>query len=99
MDRTRLSLFYLAGYLLPTGLALILAPETAMKLLQAHQFLGRGVRSAALPPRRGGGGPIDLSRVGRERMAQSRIISKRRGFPAPASGRGLRPIFEGERRV
>jgi len=35
MKRTRTSLFYLAGYLLPTGLALILAPEPTLKLLQA----------------------------------------------------------------
>jgi uncharacterized protein YjeT (DUF2065 family) len=40
MDRTRLSLFYLAGYLLPTGLALILAPEATLKLLQARGDYG-----------------------------------------------------------
>jgi uncharacterized protein YjeT (DUF2065 family) len=40
MDRTRLSLFYLAGYLLPTGLALILAPEAALKLLMARDDYG-----------------------------------------------------------
>ena len=40
MNRTRLSLFYLAGYLLPTGLALTLAPEPTLKLLQAEGKYG-----------------------------------------------------------
>jgi uncharacterized protein YjeT (DUF2065 family) len=40
MDRTRLSLFYLAGYLLPSGLALVLAPEAALKLLLAKGDYG-----------------------------------------------------------
>ena len=40
MDRTRLSLFYVAGYLLPTGFALILAPEGSLKLLQARGDYG-----------------------------------------------------------
>jgi uncharacterized protein YjeT (DUF2065 family) len=33
MRRTRLSLFYLAGYLLPTGLLLLVDPRTTLKLL------------------------------------------------------------------
>src|SRR5687767_14527229 len=33
MNRTRLSLFYLAGYSLPSGLALIAAPQLVTKLL------------------------------------------------------------------
>jgi uncharacterized protein YjeT (DUF2065 family) len=33
MRRTRLSLFYLAGYLLPTGLLLLVAPRTTLRLL------------------------------------------------------------------
>jgi len=44
MKRTRLSLFYLAGYLLPTGLALAVQPQATMKLLQA-----RGDYGDALP--------------------------------------------------
>lgn len=40
MNRTRLSLFYLAGYLLPTGLALTLTPELTLKLLQAKGGYG-----------------------------------------------------------
>lgn len=35
MHRTRLSLFYLAGYLLPTGALLVVAPDLAFKLLFA----------------------------------------------------------------
>jgi len=35
MHRTRLSLFYLAGYLLPTGALLVAAPDVAFKLLFA----------------------------------------------------------------
>jgi len=37
MNRTRLSLFYLAGYLLPTGLGLLFAPQLFMKLLLSNQ--------------------------------------------------------------
>jgi cytochrome c biogenesis protein CcdA len=33
MKRTRLSLFYLAGYLLPSGTALLVAPRFSLKLL------------------------------------------------------------------
>lgn len=33
MHRTRLSLFYLAGYLLPTGLVFLVAPDLGFKLL------------------------------------------------------------------
>jgi len=33
LGRTRLSLFYLAGYTLPSGLALLLAPALTLKLL------------------------------------------------------------------
>lgn len=33
MHRTRLSLFYLAGYLLPTGALLVVAPDLVFKLL------------------------------------------------------------------
>jgi cytochrome c biogenesis protein CcdA len=33
MKRTRLSLFYLAGYLLPSGMALLVAPRFFLKLL------------------------------------------------------------------
>ena len=35
LHRTRRSLFYLAGYLLPSGLALVVAPATALRLLMA----------------------------------------------------------------
>ena len=35
MQRTRRSLFYLAGYLIPSGLALAVAPTTALHLLMA----------------------------------------------------------------
>jgi uncharacterized protein YjeT (DUF2065 family) len=39
MKRTRGSLFYLAGYLFPTGLCLLLAPQWFMKLLFAnHEY-------------------------------------------------------------
>ncbi len=39
MKRTRRSLFYLAGYLFPTGLGLLLAPQWFMKLLFAnHEY-------------------------------------------------------------
>jgi len=37
MNRTRLSLFYLAGYLLPTGIGLYFAPQFFMKLLLSNQ--------------------------------------------------------------
>jgi hypothetical protein len=37
MNRTRLSLFYLAGYLFPTGLALLFAPQYFMRLLFSDQ--------------------------------------------------------------
>ena len=36
MPRTRLSLFYLVGYLSAGGVALVVAPQTAMKLLLAQ---------------------------------------------------------------
>lgn len=35
MTKTRLSLFYLAGYLIPGGLAMMVAPQLAMQLLFA----------------------------------------------------------------
>jgi hypothetical protein len=37
MNRTRLSLFYLLGYQLPTGLGLIVAPRFVLKLLFSNQ--------------------------------------------------------------
>ena len=37
MRRTYLSLYYLAGYLLPAGLALLFVPEFATKLLLSNQ--------------------------------------------------------------
>jgi uncharacterized protein YjeT (DUF2065 family) len=37
MHRTRLSLYYLAGYLFPTGLALFFAPQAFMKMLFSNQ--------------------------------------------------------------
>jgi uncharacterized protein YjeT (DUF2065 family) len=36
MRRTNLSLYYLAGYLLPAGLALIFVPDIALKLLLSN---------------------------------------------------------------
>jgi hypothetical protein len=33
MERTRLSLFYLVGYLIPSGVMLLIAPRFALKLL------------------------------------------------------------------
>jgi hypothetical protein len=36
VNRTRLSLYYLAGYLLPAGLLLLLVPEFATKLLLSN---------------------------------------------------------------
>ena len=43
MRRTRLSLFYLAGYLLPTGLALLLAPRTTLQLMLSNGQYGSDV--------------------------------------------------------
>ncbi len=40
MRRTRLSLYYLAGYLLFAGVALIAAPTFALKLLQSNGSYG-----------------------------------------------------------
>src|SRR4051812_24863848 len=40
MHRTRLSLFYLAGYLLPTGVLLTFAPDLTFKLLFATGTYG-----------------------------------------------------------
>jgi len=37
MRRTRLSLFYLAGYLIPTGLGLMFAPDFTLRLLLSNQ--------------------------------------------------------------
>ena len=37
MHRTRLSLYYLAGYLVPAGLLLLFAPEFATKLLLSNR--------------------------------------------------------------
>lgn len=36
LNRTRLSLFYLAGYLFPTGLALLFFPAITLKILQSN---------------------------------------------------------------
>ena len=36
LPRTRLSLFYLAGYLVPTGLALLAFPDSTMRLLLSN---------------------------------------------------------------
>ncbi|MGH2408073.1 MAG: hypothetical protein ACRDF7_08360 [Candidatus Limnocylindrales bacterium] len=36
MRRTNLSLYYLAGYLLPAGIALMFVPDIALKLLQSN---------------------------------------------------------------
>ena len=39
MKRTRRSLYYLAGYLFPTGLSMLLAPQWFLKLLFAnHEY-------------------------------------------------------------
>jgi len=39
MQKTRLSLYYVAGYLFPTGILLFLAPQLALKLLFAnHEY-------------------------------------------------------------
>ncbi len=40
MKRTHLSLYYLAGYLLPAGVALIAAPQFALKLLFSNGDYG-----------------------------------------------------------
>lgn len=40
MERTRLSLFYLAGYLLPSGVMLLVAPRFALKLLLSNSDYG-----------------------------------------------------------
>jgi hypothetical protein len=40
MRHARLSLFYLAGYLIPTGLALIFAPDLTFKLLFSNGHYG-----------------------------------------------------------
>jgi uncharacterized protein YjeT (DUF2065 family) len=37
MNRTRLSLYYLAGYLFPTGLGLYFAPQIFLKMLFSNQ--------------------------------------------------------------
>ena len=43
MKRTRLSLFYLAGYLLPTGLLLLVAPGMTLRLLLSNGDYGSDV--------------------------------------------------------
>lgn len=43
MKRTRLSLYYLAGYLLLTGLLLLAAPVTTLKLLLSNGDYGSDV--------------------------------------------------------
>ena len=40
MQRTRLSLFYLIGYLVPSGLALLIAPQLTLKLLFSNGNYG-----------------------------------------------------------
>jgi uncharacterized protein YjeT (DUF2065 family) len=40
MNRTRLSLYYLASYLLPAGVMLFVAPDLALKLLQSNGSYG-----------------------------------------------------------
>ena len=40
MKKTRLSLYYLIGYLIPAGLALLIAPEFALKLLFSNGDYG-----------------------------------------------------------
>ena len=45
LPRTRLSMFYLAGYLLPVGLALMFVPQPKMKLfLTNHAYDDLGLR-------------------------------------------------------
>ena len=43
MRRTRLSLFYLAGYLLPTGLLWLVAPRATFKLMLSNGDYGSDV--------------------------------------------------------
>ena len=43
MRRTRLSLFYLAGYLLPTGLLWLVAPRTTFRLMLSNGDYGSDV--------------------------------------------------------
>ncbi len=40
MERTRLSLFYLVGYLIPSGVMLLIAPRFALKLLFSNGDYG-----------------------------------------------------------
>ncbi len=40
MKRTRLSLYYLIGYLIPGGLGLLIAPQTALRLLLSNSDYG-----------------------------------------------------------
>jgi hypothetical protein len=40
MTLTRLSLYYLAGYILPAGVMLFLAPDLSLKLLQSNGSYG-----------------------------------------------------------
>ena len=40
MNRTRLSLYYLVGYLIPAGIALITVPQIALKLLLSNGNYG-----------------------------------------------------------
>jgi uncharacterized protein YjeT (DUF2065 family) len=40
MERTRLSLFYLAGYMIPSGVMLLFAPRLALKLLLSNSDYG-----------------------------------------------------------
>ncbi len=40
MKRTRRSLLYVAAYLIPTGLGLVLAPQPALKMLKATGTFG-----------------------------------------------------------
>jgi uncharacterized protein YjeT (DUF2065 family) len=40
MKRTRISLFYLIGYLIPGGLGLLVAPQMALKLLLSNGDYG-----------------------------------------------------------
>ncbi len=40
MKRTRISLFYLIGYLVPGGLGLLIAPQLALKLLLSNGDYG-----------------------------------------------------------
>lgn len=40
MKRTRLSLFYLVGYLIPSGVMLLIAPRFALKLLLSNSDYG-----------------------------------------------------------